>query len=404
MLEESRLRRALPPIGPAIPVFVLGIIALTIALIAARTLGLSRAETGTWILLLYAFPTVPALVLSVRYRQPLFLTGNVFSAIFIVSLGGRFSYAEIAGASLVAGAIVLVAGAVGLTGRLAGWIPAPIVHGLIAGAVLPFVWRLFTALGEGPAVVGAALVAFLLSQRLLGSRVPPIVPAVVASLAVAGATGAFGPAPPLALPDLVLRTPRFSLAAVATVAPVFVALITVQANVPSFIYLRSQGFRPPERVADVVSGAGTLVGSLFGPVAVSLSVVVMPLTAGPGAGNLPERYRSVFFPGAAFILIGVLAGTAAEVAAFVPETVLLALAGLALIAVLSGALEQITRGPLALGPLFAFAIALSQISLWGFGPFFWALVLGTGASLVLETKGWRRLRDESRGLEADETA
>jgi benzoate membrane transport protein len=37
---------------------------------------------------------------------------------------------------------------------------------------------------------------------------------------------------------------------------------------------------------------------------------------------------------------------------------LLALAGSAMIGVLSNALQQITRGPLLLGPLFAFAIAL----------------------------------------------
>jgi benzoate membrane transport protein len=36
------------------------------------------------------------------------------------------------------------------------------------------------------------------------------------------------------------------------------------------------------------------------------------------------------------------------------------------------------------GPLFAFAISLSEISILGFGPFFWALVIGTGISLLLE--------------------
>jgi benzoate membrane transport protein len=47
---------------------------------------------------------------------------------------------------------------------------------------------------------------------------------------------------------------------------------------------------------------------------------------------------------------------------------------------------------LLLGPLFAFAIALSEISILGFGPFFWALVIGTGVSLVLERDELQTLR------------
>jgi benzoate membrane transport protein len=50
-----------------------------------------------------------------------------------------------------------------------------------------------------------------------------------------------------------------------------------------------------------------------------------------------------------------------------------------------------------LGPLFAFAIALSEISLRGFGPFFWALVIGIGISLLLERDGLRKLRSPGSG-------
>jgi benzoate membrane transport protein len=79
----------------------------------------------------------------------------------------------------------------------------------------------------------------------------------------------------------------------------------------------------------------------------------------------------------------------------VPPVLLLAMAGLALLPALVAALREITTGPLILGPLFAFAIALSEMSLFGLGPFFWSLVLGTAVSLVLERDGWKRLRSEA---------
>jgi benzoate membrane transport protein len=79
----------------------------------------------------------------------------------------------------------------------------------------------------------------------------------------------------------------------------------------------------------------------------------------------------------------------------VPPTLLLAMAGLALVGALVGALKEITRGPLVLGPMFAFAIALSGMTLFGLRPFFWSLVLGAMISLLLERDGLKQSRAEA---------
>ena len=59
------------------------------------------------------------------------------------------------GATGVAGLVVLLASALGLTARLGALVPAPVVFGVIAGAVLPFVVALFDSLEAMPVVVGA---------------------------------------------------------------------------------------------------------------------------------------------------------------------------------------------------------------------------------------------------------
>ena len=79
----------------------------------------------------------------------------------------------------------------------------------------------------------------------------------------------------------------------------------------------------------------------------------------------------------------------------VPPVLLLTMAGLALVPALAVALREISAGPLVLGPLFAFAIALSDMTVLGLGPFFWSLVLGTAISLLLEREGWKELRARS---------
>jgi benzoate membrane transport protein len=406
--RSRELRRTLPALIASIPITIVFFAVLGIVLTATGPNGLDLTDTQTsgWIAVLYGFPTVIALVLTLRYRQPLLLTGNIFAIIFFVSLGDRIGFPELAGASMLAGGIVLAAAVFGLTGRIAAWIPAPIVHGLIAGAVMPFIVDVFTSLStshegvripsEVPLMVGTSLLVYFVSQRLIGARLPPILPAFLAGLLVAALTAQLGDFPSsFALPSLDFLRPAFSLTAIATATPVLVALLTVQSNIPSVIYMRSQGFSPPERVLNVVSGVGTMLGSFFGPIAVSLALPPVLLTAGPGAGAPSIRYRSVYLPVTAGLLIALFASTAADLAVLVPQALLLAMAGLALVGALVGALKEITHGPLVLGPIFAFAIALSDMTLFGLGPFFWSLILGAVISLLLERDGWKRLRAEA---------
>jgi benzoate membrane transport protein len=401
----AELRRSLPALTAAVPIVIVYLAVLGIVPTAEGPAGLrlTPSQTSGWIALLYGWPTILALVVTLRFRQPLLLTGNIFAIIFFVSLGDRISFAALAGASMLAGAILLVTALLGLTGRIAAWIPAPIVQGLIAGAVMPFVVDVFTALSttrEGgrvpiavPLMVGAALLAFLVSQRVLGTRVPPILPAFLAGLLVAAITGQLGEFPTsFSLPALAVIRPEFSWAAIATATPVLVALMTVPSNIPSVIFMRSQGFDPPERLINVVSGAGTIAGSLFGPIVVSLALPPVLLTAGAGAGDRSIRYRSAYLPAIAGLGIALFASTAADLAVLVPSVLLLSMAGLALVGALVAAIREIARGPLTLGPVFAFAIALSDMTLFGLGPFFWSLVLGTAISLFLEREGWAESR------------
>lgn len=393
MLSSDSLRRWLPALGTAIPLIILSIATLSIPLAAAQKMQLSEAEATSWILALYGLPGLLSFALAIRYRQPLLLTGNVMVLIFIASLASHLSYPELVGASIVAGASVVLVSALGLTGRLAAWIPAPIVFGLLAGAVIPFVSGIFTSLGDAPALVGGAFLAYLWGRRSLGTRLPAILPALVAGLAIAALSGQLGEVPAhLLLPVPTVTPPVFSVHAIATATPVLVILITLQSNLPSVVFLRNQGYHPPERVFNTASGVGTLVASFLGPTAMSLSLPATALVAGPAAGERQLRHRSVYLASGAVLLIGLLAGIAADLPEIIPMRLLLALAGLAVVGVLADALRQIARGPLLLGPLFAFVISLSDFTILGFGPFFWALVIGTGVSLLLERDELQVLR------------
>jgi len=113
------------------------------------------------------------------------------------------------------------------------------------------------------------------------------------------------------------------------------------------------------------------------------SFLVAP-TAGPDAGDRDVRHWSVYASVVAMFAIAALATYAADLLRIVPLSLLLAFAGLALIGVLGSTLREALQGPLVLGPLLTFAVAVSHLSYLGLGPLFWSLVIGMATSLVLE--------------------
>lgn len=383
-------RHWLAPVAAALGLVVIFVSVLAVPLTAAESLSLSDREIVGWIMALYGVPGLLTIVFVARYRQPLLLTGNVFLLIFVASLGAEVPWPELVGAAIVAGLIVLVIGPLGVTGRLTRWLPPPIVYGVLAGAVLHFFVDLFTATGDEPLMVGVTLLVYIGARRFLEPRVPALLPALATGIVLAVVLGETGSVPRDV--DLVpsFVAPELSVSGLLTVTPVMVVLVTVQANIPSTIFLRKESFEPPERLINAASGAGTALSSFLGPVGVSLSLPATALCAGPDAGDREHRHLAAYIAGAASLVIGLAAGIATTIADVLPRPLLLAFVGLAVLGVLSAALVNVTKGPLVLGPLFAFGIAQSDLELLELGPFFWALAGGLAVSFVLERDAWRR--------------
>ena len=368
----------LASVGAAVPAILPFIAGISILLGAAIKIGLTEQQTASWLLALWVLPGILTVTFTLRTRQPLLFTGNIFALIFVSSLGDRLPFAEIVFASMLAGAGVVIVGATGLSRAIARWIPVPVVMGLLAGAILPYISGIFTSVGDQPVLVGGTLVAYVLSRRLLGSRISPIIPALVVGLLIAAIAGQYGNLPesvPLPKPGFVM--PAVSVEAITTAVPILMILVVLQSNVPSIIFLKNEGYEPPDRLIDGLSGLATIAGSLFGPATISLSLPATSLVASEHAGYPSTRYRVACTVGVAMLAVAILSGAATLLPSLAPTSLLLSVAGLAMVDILIGALKRVIDGPTPVGPFFAFAVAASDITLFGFGRFFWALILGT---------------------------
>jgi benzoate membrane transport protein len=393
MSARQQVARLAQPLTASIPITIFTVAAVSLPLAAAQPLGLSSRQTGTWIFALFAAPGLASFALTLAYRQPLLVAWHIAVVAFVASLSQTMPYTDLLGAMIVAGLVVAALGALGLTTRVAALVPTPVVFGVVAGNVLPFVVGTFEALQTEGLLVGAALAAYLVGRRALPPRVPPILPALVVGVVLAAVTGRLhGLATGWSWPVVTHATPSFTPAAVLTVVPIAVPLIALHANLTAVAYLRSESYAPPARAIEVTTGVATVVASLFGPCPVCMGALVTPLTAGPEAGERSVRPWAAYAGAAGFLLIALGAGVAADLPALLPLPLLLAVAGLALLGVLSQALEHVITGPLRLGPLVAFAVASSTLSLFGLGAAFWALVFGSITSLLVEGDALRTLR------------
>ncbi|MEE9144511.1 MAG: benzoate/H(+) symporter BenE family transporter, partial [Candidatus Binatia bacterium] len=146
--------------------YAFGAVPLHIAVSAQ--LGLSTAQTSSWIFIVWFSGAVSTIAVSVYFRQPIPITWTIPGLIYLGTLADRFSFAEIVAANLVAGLLLLVLGILGVGGRIMRWLPLPIIMGMFGGSILAYVIRMVVATVEDIAVAGASVGGYLLG-RLIGS-------------------------------------------------------------------------------------------------------------------------------------------------------------------------------------------------------------------------------------------
>ena len=395
------------PVSVAIPVTIFALSALAYPLAVAPALGLTIEQRTTWILGLYLLPAVASFFMTYFYRMPLIIGWNGPAIIFLASVAATAGYSDMLGAMLVTGVVMIALGATGLSAKLSAFIPAPIVFGVVAGSVLPFLINAFDYLGEAPLLIGIVLVSWLISRKYLEPRIPAVLVAFVTGLLTAWLLGETGSTSASALlPAYIFTSPTFALPAIVTIVPVFVVLISANSNLAGSVLIKNAGYEPPRRMIDVVSGIGVAGGSVFGTVPLALTANLTAIVVGDEAGERSRRHWAVYASIIGFLIIAGAAAIAADLPNLIPMSLLLTVAALAMLGVFIQMGKQMMEGPILIGPVVAFAVSLSGLALLGFGAFFWALVFGTFVTRFLEpaaladycsavesTEGWCRMRN-----------
>src|SRR5688572_23615497 len=196
--------------------YAFGTVPLHIAV--SGQLGLTTAQSSSWMFIVWFSGAVASIGLSLRYRQPIPITWTIPGLVYLGTLAGKYSLAEMVGASLVAGILIIVLGVLGVGARIMAWLPLPIVMGMFAGSILDYMTRMVGSTVSDVVVAGTTVAAFLLGRAIKSQKVPPLGFAVIVGGLMVYITGSFANSPiHWDLPTAAVPEMSFSLRAIIAI-------------------------------------------------------------------------------------------------------------------------------------------------------------------------------------------
>ena len=352
---------------------------VAIVFAAAQSLGATPAQITSWIWALGLGTGITSIVVTLWYRQPVLIAWSTPGSALLAATHG-VSLQTATGAFIVSAVLIIVAGASGLFERLMDRVPVAIAAALLAGVLTRFGLDAALAARDAPLLVGLMALAFVLGRRWWPRfAVPGVLAAGIAIVVAQGGVSLAGVQWGWARPVFVM--PEFSVAAAIGLGlPLFLVTMASQ-NLPGVAAQRAAGLTVPISPVITTTGIATLLLAPFGSFGLNLAAITAAICMGPEAHPDPKkRYIAPVTAGLLYVMIGLGGGAVVGLMAAFPHALVVAVAGLALLGTIAGALASALavekhRDAAAL----TFLVALSGVTLGGIGAPFWAVVAGAVA-------------------------
>ncbi|MFC0449210.1 benzoate/H(+) symporter BenE family transporter [Rhodococcus jostii] len=357
-----------------------------VVLTGLRAVGASPAEAASGLMALCVTQALGILWLSRRHRMPITLAWSTPGAALLTGTGlVAGGWPAAVGAFVVVGMAVILTGLWPPLGRLIAAIPAALAQAMLAGVLLPLCLAPITAFHDSPAAVAPVVLVWLVLQRYSKRWAVPAAfasAALVISVSLATGDGTLDGA---MLPRFELTAPHWTWQSLVGLAvPLYIVTMASQ-NIPGTTVMASFGYRVPWRSAMTITGIGTVVGASAGGHAINLAAISAALSAAPTAHPDPKRrWVAAFTAGCAYLVLALCSTAVAALVAVAPHGIVEAVAGLALLTTLGGALTaSLADESDREAAVLTFLIAASGVSILGVGSAFWALAAGLVIRVVL---------------------
>ena len=332
-------------------------------------------------------------------------TAGAAGALGAAGAGGGFSMNEAVGAFMACAVLITLCGVTGWFERVMSRIPMAIASALLAGVLARFGLQGFTAAQTALPLVLTMLLTYLCGRRWVPRYAVPLTLGVAIiftaiSHELTWGNVSFDPVIPI------FTAPHFTWSAIISLAlPLFVVTMASQ-NLPGVAAMQAAGYagvgagaRSKDGLGEAPAGAqdgipiskiitltglATLVLAPFGAFALNLSAITAAICMGKEAHPDPaKRYTAAVTCGAIYLLIGIFGAAITGVLTSFPKELVAAIAGLALLGTIGGALATAVKDESNReAALITFLVTLSGVAIAGVGSAFWGVVAGALALFV----------------------
>ncbi|GAB2801449.1 benzoate/H(+) symporter BenE family transporter [Halomonas shantousis] len=355
---------------------------------AADAAGATQAQISSWLWALGLGTGITSIGLSLYYRMPLLTAWSTPGAALLATSLPGVPMTEAIGAFLFSALLITLCGITGLFERVMHYIPQALASAMLGGVLLRFGMDVFLAMQSRFWIPFAMFIAYLLGKRLWPRYA--IIGVLLIGMAIAASQQqlhfedfAFAISTP------VFTAPSFSLATLISVGiPLFVVTMASQ-NLPGIAVIRASGYTPPLSPLITWTGIATMILAPFGGYALNLAAITAAICMGREAHPDPSRrYIAAIAAGIFYLMTGVWGATVGALFAAFPHELILAVAGLALLATIGTSLATALKDEKQRdSALITFLVTASGVTLVGVGSAFWGLVAGLLAQGILH---WRR--------------
>ena len=366
---------------------------------AAQAFGATQEMLASWVWAISIGMGLTTALPSLMLRKPVMVAWSTPGAAVLASAGlaGGFSMGQAVGAFMASAALIVLIGASGWFEALTKRIPLSIASALLAGVLARFGIAGFAAAQTALPLVLLMLLTYLLSRRFMPLYAVPLT-LLFAVLFVAGQGGFANVVIPTGLTWPVYVAPEFAWSAMVSLAlPLFVVTMASQ-NMPGVAAIKACGFGderanggdaglPISRIL-TMTGVATLVFAPFGAFSLNLSAITAAMCMGPQAHpDKARRYTAAVCCGLLYIALGLFGATIMAMLSAFPQALVVAIAGLALMATIGNALASaLHKESDREAAMVTFLISLSGVVIGGVGSAFWGLLAG---SLALAVQHYR---------------
>ena len=348
-----------------------------LVLAALTSLGATKSQTTSAIVVLLTFYGLLSILLSTRFKMPISIVWSTPGAALLISSGSLgVPFSSAVGAFIVTGFFLLLTGLWPALGRLVSSIPKPIASAMLAGVIFNFCIAPFQSASDFPWLVLPALMVWLLLYKYATIWATPAAMVLIfASTAIAEGITVDSSS---ILPTLEFVVPTFDLASIIGISlPLYLVTMASQ-NIPGIAIMKTFGYEVPFKPVMASTGIAAIIAGFFGGFSMNLAAITAALNANDHAHKDPKRrWLSSVYGGYVYLIVAVLAGVTVAFVLQAPRELVLAAAGIALlgtiISALSSAVEVVE---LRLPAMVTFLVTASGLSAFSIGSAFWALIAG----------------------------